>query len=321
MDFFGVEFSPCTAPAWARGGHIQTILGHIIPSPRWRAKAERVEIVLPDDDRLVAFWLEGRTETVVYFFHGLGGSTDAGYMHRSARVAHDLGHTVCLVNHRGSGAGAGLAKGFPHSGRAEDLSAAIEFGRSRQPKHRHLAVGFSLSGNALLLLAAGQRGHVLPDAAIAVNAPISLERASVLLTQGVNRLYDMRFVRECRRDVQWRQMYNLVDPKYFVPPFATLREFDNIITAPANGFRDREDYYAQCSAKGHLPRITIPTLMITAEDDPFVDVRDYREAKLSPTTRLHIAETGGHMGYLTPGARGGYERWLDGALKRAIQAG
>jgi hypothetical protein len=36
---------------------------------------------------------------------------------------------------------------------------------------KHLVIGFSLSGNALLVLASGDRGSTLPDAVISVNAP------------------------------------------------------------------------------------------------------------------------------------------------------
>ena len=163
---------PCIPPSWARGGHAQTLLGHFLPDRLLTHKGERVELACSDGDRLVAFVTEGISDTVVYLFHGLAGSTDSGYIHRTARVALRQGHTVMMMNHRGCGEGVGLARYPHHSGRAEDLSSAIEFGRGRFKNRRHLAIGFSLSGNALLLLLTGNRGIVKPDLAISVNAPI-----------------------------------------------------------------------------------------------------------------------------------------------------
>jgi predicted alpha/beta-fold hydrolase len=201
--------------------------------------------VLADGDRLVGFIQPGESDTVIYLFHGLGGSIDSGYMHRTARLALKRGHGVMLFNHRGCGEGQGLSKYPYHSGRAEDLSAVIEYGKKLFPFKRHIAVGFSLSGNALLLLMTGRRGSTQPDAALSVNAPIHLQRTAQSLGEGFNRVYDAKFYLQCREDVLKSQ----ADRKFkkSLPPLTTLREFDNLYTAPAGGFADREDYYSSCS--------------------------------------------------------------------------
>ena len=314
-----MKLEACVPPLWARSGHSQTLLGHLIPSPRLSAGGERVEIPLPDGDRLIGRFFGGESKTVVYFFHGLGGHTDADYMHRSAKVAQKLGHSVFLMNHRGCGEGRGFAKNPYHSGRGEDLSSVIAHGRSRFPKHRHLAVGFSLSGNALLVLLAGLRGDVKPDAAVTVNAPINLMSASKALKAGLNRIYDIRFVLECRREIQLRHGAEGAR-RFKVPVYSTLYDFDNLYTAPASGFRDREDYYETCSTMNHLEKITTPTIVMTAQDDPFVHFEHYRAAKLSPNVSLHSEKVGGHMGYLSREKTPlGSKRWLDYAIFEAIR--
>lgn len=310
---------PCRPPLWASTGHAQTILGHLLPSPRLTHRGRRVEIALPDGDRLIGYVQAGESNCVVYIFHGLAGSVDSTYVHRTALVAARLGHTVFLVNHRGCGEGAGLAKGPYHSGRAEDLSAAIAHGRGLFPRRRHLAVGFSMSGNALLLLLSGLRGEVTPDAAISVNAPIHLERASLLLGKGLNRIYDIKFFQQCRRDI----FASPAPPelKARVPRWTSLREFDRLYTAPAGGFTDRENYYTSCSTHEVLAQITTPTVIFTAADDPFVPVDSYREARLSEHVSLHIEPHGGHMGYLTREKTPlGTKRWQDYALSEAVRA-
>jgi predicted alpha/beta-fold hydrolase len=310
------SLAPCIPPFWASSGHGQTILGHLLPSPRVRETGEVLSVSLEKEtERIHSTYLRGSTNIVVYFFHGLGGSAEATYMQRSALRAQAMGHHVFLNNHRGCGAGAGLATEPYHSGRADDLSKVIKFGRARLPGHRHIAVGFSLSANALLLLAAKFRAEVLPDGAIAVNAPINLDRASIKLQEGLNRIYDKSFTLELAHYIRRNRPADAGK----LSKIRDLREFDEVLTAPLGGFRDRADYYATCSAKAHVGKISIPTVVLTAEDDPFVSVEDYREAQFSEHCFVHIEGHGGHMGYLIK--RGlGYARWLDQALDAYLVA-
>ncbi len=313
-----MKLEPCVPPVWASTAHLQTILGYLLPSPRLTSKGKRVEIPLDDGDRLVGFVQEGESDTVVYVFHGLAGSTDSTYIHRTSILAQQLGHTVILANHRGCGEGAGLAKGLYHSGRGEDLSAVIAFGRALFPKKRHVAVGFSMSGNALLLLLSGKRGTTQPDAGISVNAPIALDKTSHMLGTGWNRIYDMKFYIQCRRDVF--VAYQDPEVRKRIPRLSTIREFDNYFTAPFGGFANRDDYYAACSTQDLLGDIRVPTVLLTAKDDPFVPFDSYEQAKISKHVLAHFEEFGGHMGYLTREKTPlGTNRWQDYAIREALR--
>lgn len=308
--------SPCRPPLWASTGHLQTILGHLLPSPPLLEKGQEFNVTLEkESERIHTTYIKGETKVVVYLFHGLGGSADATYMQRTARVARSFNHHVFINNHRGCGEGVGLATEPYHSGRAEDLSQVIAFGRKLLPNHQHIAIGFSLSANALLLLSAKVRAQVLPDVAICVNGPIHLDDASIKLTQGLNRIYDKRFVLELKSYVK----INHPDAFYRIKEVKDLREFDEVYTAPIGGFKNRADYYETCSARSYLPQIEIPTVLITAEDDPFVSKVDYLNAKLSSSSLLHMEKHGGHMGYLSRDGLG-YERWLDKALRVYLAA-
>ncbi len=257
----------------------------------------------------------GTKPVVVAAFHGLSGSSDSRYMRRTAAVSRRLGFSCLLVNHRGCGDGKGLAKGPYHSGRGEDASAVFEFLKDRLPGHRRIGVGYSLGGNALLLLLSGGRGTECPEAALAVNAPISLGRSAVQLHQGMNKVYDSHFVRLCLQSVHERREAGLIGDEYRFPRKMTLMEFDDYYTAPAGGFRDRYDYYDSCSTSGRLDKINVPTVLLTSKDDPFVDYRDYADAKLAPGVRLHLETYGGHMGYLSKGPN---LHWLNLALEHYL---
>lgn len=304
------EISPCSPPVWARTGHLQTIISHLIASPPLSQKGEVHVVKLSDGDELYATYYKGEKDVIVYLFHGLGGSTDSNYIQRTAILSRELGYHVFIVNHRGCGIGAGKAVNPYHSGRAEDLSAMISYGKNLFSTHKHVAVGFSLSANALLLLSAQIRGKCQPDLAIAVNAPINLEKAADLLLKGINKIYDKRFLLDLEKYLLENRPQDIGDYK----KTKNLKDFDNRYTAPFGGFKNREDYYQQCSAKQFLNQINIPTVIISAMDDPFVNISDYLEAQYSDQVILHIEKFGGHIGYLQKKGMG-FERWLDYCLK------
>ncbi|MHC4940818.1 MAG: YheT family hydrolase [Planctomycetota bacterium] len=279
-------------PWWARGGHGQTLWGHLLPCGAPRL-TDRHELSLPDGDRLVLFCRDGSSSTVIYLFHGLSGDSDADYIRRTAAALPD--DIIVAMNHRGCGAGRGLARGPYHSGSSEDLAATIRWGRDRHPDKAHVAIGFSLSGNALLLLEDG------PDAVVAVNPPIDLARCSDAISTGFNRIYDIRFVLDCMRDPR----------SSGIRPWHTLREVDERYTAPAGGFRDADDYYATCSAKPRLRACDRPTVILTAADDPFVPVDSFHDLPV----HTHIEPVGGHMGYVDKSGR-----WLDRALRAYVDS-
>ncbi len=320
MSGLGLPAPPaCEAPWWGSGAHLQTILGNQLPSPKPGSAGEAFRVTLADGDVLAGRAWAGSSDTVVLLFHGLGGSHDAAYMNRAVILALGRGHTVWALNHRGCGEGRGLARGTYHSGRADDLGDVIQAARAQHPGKRIAAIGFSLSGNALLLnLGEGIGTFAKPDVAIAVNPPIDLGRCAVLIKTGLNRIYDLRFVFRCRRAVRERVEDGLIPDIYRIPRFCTLTDFDDLYTAPAGGFRDREDYYSRCSAGPHLAKIRTPAVILSAEDDPFVAVESFWDSPVSDSVHLHLEKTGGHMGYVARGTSS--HRWLDHALGHYLDA-
>ena len=122
-----------------------------------------------------------------------------------------------------------------------------------------------------------------PDAAISVSAPIDLARTSELLSSGINRLYNQRFVWDARRELEVRRRAGLLKTDVKLPWNADLKKVDDLYVAPLGGFSDRHDYYRRASSGPHLSKIRIPTVLLTSADDPFVDVESYRRAKFSPS--------------------------------------
>lgn len=313
-----IRLEPCKPPNWARTGHAQTILGHILPSPKIGAKGVQHPIRLPDGDILVTTHYKGSSPFLVVVFHGLNGTSESGYMNRTARLALKQNHSVLLVNHRGCGLGKGLAKLPYHSGRGEDVSEVIRWSRETFPNKKIIAIGFSLGANALLNLLTERRGQHQPDMAITVNGPSDLKACSNFLKQGFNRVYDFHFVQMCRKDIHELQSQQIIPAGHQVPFFSYLNDIDKAYTAPRGGFKSADDYYESCSTYAHLENIKVPTFILMSKDDPFIPWQPYLAAQKNPNVQLHLEDVGGHMGYLSADGPVGYKRWQDYAIDTVL---
>lgn len=310
---------PCTPPLWARGGHAQTLLAHLLPSGGERVSrathASR-EVALADGERLVVHETGGTSDARVILMHGLSGDANADYVRVAREALAARGHATWSVNHRGCGEGEGLAGKPYHSGKTEDLRDVLLESRADAPHLLHVVVGFSLSAN-IALLAAGRRDPVQPDAIVAVNPPVDLLRASRDIHRGWNRLYELRFSVRLARAVRARVRAGLATRDYRVPFGASLMEFDDLYTAPEGGFADGMDYYRRCSSLPVLDGVRVPAVWLTSGDDPFVRPDGFAEAPRSSDVCLHLEPVGGHVGYLE--RRGaGYGSWLSGAIPHYV---
>ena len=90
----------------------------------------------------------------------------------------------------------------------------------------------------------------------------------------------------------------------------TFREFDGDFTAPIHGYASADDYWTRASSKPGLSKITIPTLLINAANDPFLapDCYPYKAAQENPNFYLEIPSHGGHVGFVSFNLRRGYGR-------------
>ncbi len=294
-------------------GHTQTVLAHIIPSPEIGFELQQEILTLRDGDQLHVEFHTGKVPITLSVYHGLGGNSRADYMRRSASLAKQLGWNVVLVNHRAASSQAISIKSY-HSGRGEDAEQVISWCRKKFPGTTQVALGFSMSGSILLNLVTQRSGCDQPDFAIVVNSPLDLKKAAWGLDKGFNKIYDLRFFWILKRLILERQKMKL-------PIWGRTVDIDSAYTAPANYFKDRDDYYESCSTQNFLNRIQTRTFVLTSKDDPFIDVQDYISADWSDFVHLTITDFGGHMGYYskTSDPRQG-RRWLDHYLESVFHS-
>lgn len=328
----------CEPPLWARGGHAQTILAELLPYPLLKIKGERVQMKLPDGDVLACRFIDNDSPTIVVLFHGLAGDIKSSYMQRMAREIQKDGHSVFLMNHRNCGEGKGLSKKVYHCGRSEDLGFVIHQLRQRYPGKRIVAMGFSMSANALLLLMSyvipdfGIYDEVsyharkkelqisLPDLAITVNPPVHLQRTALRFNQGWNRPFSIYFVSYLSHLIRHLDSEGIISSPKRMSWIMPINEFDDRFVAPNSGFANGQEYYRKCSSYFYLNQVNRPTIVLTSKDDPFIDYNDILETEKSKSLQLHIEDQGGHLGYVhrekTPLQS---HRWMDYALMETLR--
>jgi hypothetical protein len=87
-----------------------------------------------------------------------------------------------------------------------------------------------------------------------------------------------------------------------------LYAFDNIVTAPLHGYRNTDDYWDRASAQHVLTDITVPTLVLNAQNDPFLPGR-YLPRRAATSVVLDYPPAGGHVGFVV-GPLPGRLDWL-----------
>jgi uncharacterized protein len=291
------------APRLLRGGHVQTLLGALLPAGARPAFTPDL-LELADGDCLRLGWLRGGHARLVILSHGLEGSMQAAYIRGLATVAARAGWDVLAWNYRGCGGTPNRLPRSYHSGESGDLRAVIDHAA---PAYEDLAlVGFSLGGNLTLKYLGEAPPHPAVRAAVAVSAPVDLaSSADALDERPANRLYQRRFLRSllAKAQAKARRFPQAVGN---LDGIRTIREFDERFTAPLHGFRDAADYYARASARPHLAAIGVPTLLLNALNDPLLAPPSFPRELATDSPHLHL-ETPGH---------GGHVGFLDGCLRR-----
>lgn len=256
----------------------------------------------------------GEDAPIALLAHGLGGSHLSGYMQRTAAKLAARGVRVFRMDLRGCGSGFSHALQPVHAGRSDDVAAALAWIGERYPGQGVTVVGYSMGANMVLRMA-GNFGSLPPAnlaSVMAVSPPIDLAHCSAQMQKGLNRHYDRRFVRAllAHTDRRRKEIPGALD-RELLPRPQRIFDFDNRFTAPLCGFADVHDYYAQASSGPLLPRISVPTLIMTSEDDPIICVRMFAKASYSPSTQLVVTPGGGHLGFIGVGGIDADRRWLD----------
>jgi predicted alpha/beta-fold hydrolase len=252
-------------------------------------------------------------------WHGMEGSTESAYMLTTAEKAYRAGFNVVRVNVRNCGGTDHLTPTLYHAGLTNDLRVIIEELIRIDRLPAIMVAGFSLGGNMTLKLA-GEYGDEPPaevKAICAISPSVDLRTSTTLMARRRNWIYQQSFLKRLKMRIrkkaeQFPERYDASDLRQI----KSVEQFDNRYVAPAFGFADANDYYAKASALGFIARIRIPTLIIHAQDDPFIPFAPLLDPSVAanPYVMLVAPRLGGHVAFLSAGSASEDRFWAENRL-------
>jgi uncharacterized protein len=309
---------PFRARRLLSGGHRQTLANFFLLRRLHLSPPEELLIEVEPGIPVLCHchWQNDRSSALTLLVvHGLEGSSDSGYALGLAAKGLAAGMNVIRMNQRNCGGTNHLAPTLYHSGRSQDVARVAHALIERDRISRLALAGFSMGGNLVLKLA-GEWGRQAPPhlrSVAAVCPSMDLAASADALHEKSNRFYEYYFLLKLRQ--RMRQKARLF-PGHFdlarAQGVKSLREFDDKITAPYCGFSGADDYYERAAASRVIDRISVPTLILHAANDPFIRITAETRAKIAANPHIVFRECddGGHCSFLAD-ANGYDGRWAE----------
>jgi predicted alpha/beta-fold hydrolase len=287
-----------TRPKWLFNSHLETIYPAIF---------RKIEIINPiceriqtvDKDFLDLDWYRADSSKLVIISHGLEGNSTRPYILGMAKIFLKNNFDVLTWTFRGCGKELNQNAIFYHSGATYDLDQVIK--HAQRDYEEIFLIGFSLGGN-LTLKYLGEIGSNTKkiQKGVAVSVPLHLASSSQKISTGENRLYSNRFLKTLKEKVIRKSKTHPAQiPLEKLKSVKTLADFDEYFTGPLHGFTNAQDYYQKNSALYFLDQIKVPTLVLNAQNDPFLTEKCFpiKLAKTLESVYFEFPKQGGHVGF------------------------
>ena len=321
------EFKPAW---WLNNAHLQTIYPSLFRKVSSHTEVWRERLTTPDNDFIDIDWCGKGKQPIVILFHGLAGSSQSGYIKGLQQVLIEHDYRSVVLNFRGcSGESNNSARSY-HSGETEDIDFLYRVLREREPDTPISAVGFSLGGNALLKWLGEQGNKISLSAAVAVSVPFVLNICATKMDSGFSKVYRNNLIRELVEYMQTKHAHlkntgksEEADRISRLGDLSAIRSFwqyDDQVVARLHGFKGVDDYYKKSSSRQFLNKIAIPTLLIQAQDDPFMTQNVIpQQNEMAACVCMEITQGGGHVGFITGCNPLKPNYWLDQRIPEFLQ--
>jgi uncharacterized protein len=321
MQTYSVPFYQPTA-------HFQTIIPSVFRNVNG-IKYIRERIKTPDNDFLDLDWcfatnpqiitdsvpplgvrgpkeihpLDVRGLGLIILSHGLEGDTQRQYIKGMAKIFTENGYDVLAWNFRGCGEEMNKTPIFYHSGATHDLDLVVNHAIKKGYSNINL-VGFSLGGNLTLKYLGEKSAYPEIKKAVVFSVPMDLAGSSYQISKPSNWIYEKRFLKSLEAKIKLKsKIFPDLIKTTFLGKIKTLQQFDDEYTSKLHGFINAKDYYAKNSSIIFVENITVSTLIVNAQNDPFLSKDCYSIDKLSNHSfvKLEIPLYGGHCGFWQKG--------------------
>ncbi|HKO31849.1 MAG TPA: alpha/beta fold hydrolase [Nitrospiraceae bacterium] len=319
------DFTPA---AWLRNPHFMTVFPGYWPRRALLAgvPTESRLFTTEPHTQLLGFchWQPHRIacQTVV-LVHGLEGCSESHYMRGIAAKAYRAGFNVVRMNQRTCGGTEHLTPTLYNSGLSQDYRAIVQELARVDGLDRIWLVGYSMGGN-LVLKAAGEAGSSKASlvGVIAVCPNIDPPKCVEALEQPRNWIYHRHFLVSLKERL--RRKAALLPGKWDLTKLdgvGRMSEFDDRYTAPDGGYASGADYYERAGACHVLDTIAVPTLIITAQDDPFIPYSMFTVPLIQrhPKIQMIAPRHGGHCGFIHWSRNGEDSYWAENRIMDFLQ--
>ena len=298
-----LDASEYTPPLLFRNGNLNTIYPFLFRKKN-APQFDRTRFETSDNDFIDLDKLSNNNPKLAIICHGLEGNSESQYIQNTAQFLFENEWDVLCINFRSCSGEMNRKLAMYHSGFTSDIHEVVE---AYQKEYQHISlVGFSLGGNVVLKYISDEIFKV-PEAVksvVAISVPVDLSKSALKISSKPNWIYDKRFRVSLEQKIREKHKLFPKDVNLdYLKKINTLRDFDDYYTGPLHGFDGAEDYYSKCNSKQYLGNITIPTLLITALDDPFLPSESYPFSIAAENDNFFFLapKFGGHVGFTTFG--------------------
>lgn len=301
--------------------HVNTLYRYFFSNTKVNFVRKRMQT--QDNDFIDLDFNQNHFDKIVILIHGLEGSSNSNYIHTIADTLHNSKYDTVAFNMRScSGEPNNLLSSY-HSGKTEDLVEVISFIETNYAYKQIHIVGYSLGGN-LTLKFMGEFAAKMPKlvtSAVGVSVPCDLEGSVISISLPENKIYNNGFLKTLKKKALQKAVLfpdNNLDIAR-IKKTKNFYDFDDLVTAPINGFKNAKEYWKLSSCTQFLPQIKLPTLLISSKDDPFLNAAclPVQEAVKSKSFTFIETEYGGHIGFVA-GFRMKKQRWLENKIAAFI---
>ena len=301
-------------PLYLFSRHLETIIPSIFRKIEG-VLYQRERLELSDGDFLDIDWSKAKTTTdkLVIITHGLEGNSDRHYVKGAVKLFNENGWDALAWNCRSCSGEMNRNLRMYHHGDIEDIQTVIEHALSQNQYESIHLIGFSMGGN-ITLKYLGVNGANVPKAikgGVAISAPCDLTTSAALLDEPKSYFYKRKFYTKLSEKMRIKatQYPGVIDITR-LSEVKCWRDFDELFSAPINGFESAQDFYDQASSINYLKGIQRPTLLINALNDPILTPECFPTeiAAAHPYLFLETPRKGGHVAFILAGRE---YAWMD----------